>query len=312
MKRKFLALLLLATGLPCLIAATWTTDFEIVKLFNNATDGQLFIGKTGYPMQVATLTAGSGVSITNGAGAITIASSSTYPSDAGDGTITIGRNSGASALATITGTSNQVTVTNGTNSITLSTPQNTHTSATPQFARMGLGAAADATHIIKATTASTTNNSEVVDVTHTGNISGTGYGVKVSVTGTSTTNIAVDATATGATTNYAIQATGTTYLNGSEKHKTCTIADGDATPSVLGCTILTTSANTGATEITDLDDPVVGSIVYLVGGSATNSSTITDGGNFNLSAGWTAALDDVLILYVQADNDYLELGRVNN
>ena len=86
----------------------------------------------------------------------------------------------------------------------------------------------------------------------------------------------------------------------------------DATPDVSGCRILTTSSNTGATAITDLDNPVVGSIVCIVGGSATNSSTIADSGNFALSAAFTAGLDDNICLYVQADNDYIEMSRTDN
>ena len=88
-----------------------------------------------------------------------------------------------------------------------------------------------------------------------------------------------------------------------------TIADGDATPDVSGGDIHITSSNTGATEITDLDNPTVGQIVTLIGGSNTNSSTITDGGNFTLKGNWTAALDSVMILFVNADNDYIELSR---
>lgn len=46
----------------------------------------------------------------------------------------------------IAGTANQITVTDGGAgaNLTLSAPQNIHTGATPQFARLGLGAAADA------------------------------------------------------------------------------------------------------------------------------------------------------------------------
>lgn len=91
-----------------------------------------------------------------------------------------------------------------------------------------------------------------------------------------------------------------------------TIAADDTTPAVSANSVFTTSANTGVTAITDLDSPDVGQLIYLIGGSDTNSSTIADSGNFNLSAAWTASLDDVLILYVQADNDYIEIGRVDN
>lgn len=106
--------------------------------------------------------------------------------------------------------------------------------------------------------------------------------------------------------------TGNLQANGTIRYKTCTIAADDVTPDVAGCQILTTSANTGATAITDLDNPVVGSIVVLVGGSATNSSTIADSGNFALSAAWTASVDETLTLYIQADNDYVELARSTN
>ena len=103
-----------------------------------------------------------------------------------------------------------------------------------------------------------------------------------------------------------------TNMNSQLYYTPKTIAANDATPSVAGGNIFTTSANTGATEITDLDDCTAGQTVTIIGGSDTNSSTIADGGNFNLSGAWTAAADDVLILYVQADNDYLEIGRVDN
>jgi len=91
-----------------------------------------------------------------------------------------------------------------------------------------------------------------------------------------------------------------------------TIAADDTTPDVSGGTVFVTSANTGATAITDLDNVEVGQVVIIIGGSDTNSSTIADSGNFNLSAAFTASQDDVLGLYVQADNDYVELFRSNN
>lgn len=140
----------------------------------------------------------------------------------------------------------------------------------------------------------------------TGTVTSTGLADVLSVT------LGNDETITNAT-NGQIDLNGNVYLVGAVKYKAaCEIAADDATPDVAGCAFMVTSANTGATEITDLDNPVVGSIVYLLGGSATNSSTISDAGSFNLRNTWTADLDDVLILYVQADNDYVEIGRVNN
>jgi len=101
-------------------------------------------------------------------------------------------------------------------------------------------------------------------------------------------------------------------IQGALVQATGTIAADDVTPDVSGGNVFTTSANTGATAITDLDNPTVGQIVRIIGGSNTNSSTIADSGNFNLSAAWTASLDDVLTLFVQADNDYIEISRSNN
>ncbi|MBI2607293.1 MAG: hypothetical protein HYW51_00470, partial [Candidatus Doudnabacteria bacterium] len=81
--------------------------------------------------------------------------------------------------------------------------QNVLTTSTPQFARLGLGAAADATNILTVTSTSTTNLSKGINASHTGAITGTGYGGYFSKTGASTTNIGLYATASGATSNYA-------------------------------------------------------------------------------------------------------------
>jgi hypothetical protein len=95
-------------------------------------------------------------------------------------------------------------------------------------------------------------------------------------------------------------------------HADCVIPDGDTSPSVLGCATLTTSANTSPTAITTFDDEIVGQVFTLCGGSATNSSTLADSGQFNLSGAFTAAVDDCVELKVQALNDFIELSRVNN
>lgn len=91
-----------------------------------------------------------------------------------------------------------------------------------------------------------------------------------------------------------------------------TIAADDTTPDVSGGNVFTTSANTGATAITTFDNATQGQVLILIGGSDTNSSTIADSGNFNLSAAWTASLDDVLVLYVQGASDFIEITRANN
>lgn len=91
-----------------------------------------------------------------------------------------------------------------------------------------------------------------------------------------------------------------------------TMGDGDATPDVSAGRTFVSQSNTAPTEITDLDNPTVGQIVTIVVGNATNPPTITDGGNFALSAGWSPDLDDAITLFVQADNDYIEVSRSAN
>ncbi len=94
---------------------------------------------------------------------------------------------------------------------------------------------------------------------------------------------------------------------------TVTIAADDTTPDVSLGNYFVTSANTGATAITDLDNPTPGQRIVICGGSATNSSTIADSGNFNIAGAFTASLDDCITLCVQADNDYVECAaRTNN
>lgn len=104
----------------------------------------------------------------------------------------------------------------------------------------------------------------------------------------------------------------TIYLNGAQKTKVCTIAADDTTPDVTGCTTLVTSANTVPTAITDLDNPVVGAVYRIVGGSATNSSTIADSGNFSLTGAFTAGVNDIIVLYVVADNNYAQQSVSDN
>lgn len=86
----------------------------------------------------------------------------------------------------------------------------------------------------------------------------------------------------------------------------------DTTPTVLGATHLLIPANTGATAITQLDNAVSGQQVTLVATSATNPSTITDGGNFALSANWTPDVDDTITLFTANGTAWREISRSAN
>ena len=119
------------------------------------TNGQLLIGNgTGYTL--AALAAGSGISITNASGSITLAST---------------------GVLTTTGTANQVLVNGGTASangnVTLSLPQNIHTGATPTFARLTL------------TDGTQTTSTPVLSMTQTWNAGAIAFeGFKINITDT--------------------------------------------------------------------------------------------------------------------------------
>lgn len=101
-------------------------------------------------------------------------------------------------------------------------------------------------------------------------------------------------------------------FNGTQIESDGTIADNDATPDVSGANVWTYNGTATAIVVTDLDNPVVGAIYRIIGNSDTYTISINDGGNFNLSGNWVGGIDDVLTLYVQADNDYIEISRSDN
>jgi hypothetical protein len=91
-----------------------------------------------------------------------------------------------------------------------------------------------------------------------------------------------------------------------------TIADNDATPDMSSAQIWTYNGTSNSVTVTDFDNPVVGIIYTIIGNSDTYTITINDAGNFNLSANWTGGVDDVITIYVQSDNDYIEISRTDN
>jgi hypothetical protein len=101
-------------------------------------------------------------------------------------------------------------------------------------------------------------------------------------------------------------------INGTQVKATGTIADNDATPDVSGAMVWTYNGTANSVTVTDLDNPVVGATYTIIGNSDTFTITINDGGNFNLSGNWVGGADDVLTIYVQADNDYIEISRSDN
>jgi hypothetical protein len=111
--------------------------------------------------------------------------------------------------------------------------------------------------------------------------------------------------------NYIVSYNGTNYkwirLPSDNPLATGTIADNDATPDVTGATTWTYNGTANSVVITDLDNPIVGKTYRIIGNSDTYTITINDGGNFNLEGNWTGGIDDVITIYVQADNDYIQV-----
>jgi hypothetical protein len=81
---------------------------------------------------------------------------------------------------------------------------------------------------------------------------------------------------------------------------------------VAGVNLLYLPANTGATEITQLDGAVSNQMVVLVCTSSTNSSTITDGGNFAKNGNWSPNVDDTLMLVTANGTAWREICRSAN
>jgi hypothetical protein len=140
MRRLITALLLLA--LPSLAAAQTTTAITSgASLPATCIEGRNLFYKTGASEGLYVCSNTDTWTILASGVASGAPSDATYVTLATDGTLTQER--------VLTGTASQITVTDGGAgaAVTLSTPQNIATTSTPQFARVGFGAAADASAV---------------------------------------------------------------------------------------------------------------------------------------------------------------------
>lgn len=153
----------------------------------------------------------------------------------------------------------------------------------------------------------------------TGNIvAGSGHLYAISLAGSNVSVFGNSFTA-GSSGTYAVTDPTKRYIlgnNDSESPKVFTTiktaTDGDTTPTVGGVRTLLIGANTAPTAITQLDDGVAGQTVTIVATNATNPSTITDGGNFALSANWTPDIDDTITLFTVNGTAWREISRSAN
>ena len=88
-------------------------------------------------------------------------------------------------------------------------------------------------------------------------------------------------------------------------------AAGATAPDVvaLGGYTFITVANSGATALTTLTNAVTGKVYTIYGGSATNSTTIANSGNFVLTAAMTLGVAAWITLQKAADGKFYEISR---
>lgn len=126
---------------------------------------------------------------------------------------------GAAAYArrTLTGTANQVTITNGDGTAgnpVFATPQDIHSGATPQFARLGLGAAADASDLLALAQGTITTDKQALEATATWNAAGVTFtALRLSVTDTASAagSLLIDLQV-GAASKFKVDKAGKMYL----------------------------------------------------------------------------------------------------
>jgi len=102
------------------------------------------------------------------------------------------------------------------------------------------------------------------------------------------------------------------FIDGTVINAVVTITDNDATPDVSGGNILIYDGSANSVTITDFDNPRTGATYTLIGNSDTYTVTINDSGNFKLTGNHILGINDVLILYCLADDNYIELSYSDN
>lgn len=263
-------------------------------------NGQLLIGSATGAFTKATITAGTGVTVTNGAGSITLSVTSGTFAPIGEAYVTIGNTAGLTAERALTGTSNQVVVTdNGANStVVLSTPQDIATSSSPTFADLTLTGGD-----LIATTTTTFN---LINATQTTiNFGGAATTLSIgAATGTATFNNTTLA-AKAITASTTLTVTGDTALNGANvttSQTTINVFNGTATTGNLfgAATTLTVGATTGTLTIRN---------TTLSAKAGTFSTTLAVTGNAGFGASATLTTTQVDVIATPVSQGIVRIGK---
>jgi hypothetical protein len=197
-----------------------------------------------------------------------------------NGQLLIGNTTGNTlAKATLTGTTNQVVVTNGTGTITLSLPQDVHTAATPQFARLGLGSAADAAHILLLTGGTVTTDAHLIDSLQTWNAAGvtfTGWKLNITNTASAAASKLVDLQV-GASSRFNININGAILGQVTANSTTAVQYNNAAAAAVLTLDTNAPTANTGIVLALQNSTPTNVFTVNIAGQVPTYSARTTAG-----------------------------------
>jgi hypothetical protein len=96
-------------------------------------------------------------------------------------------------------------------------------------------------------------------------------------------------------------------------------ADATSADMATGNIFMTADGSVGSVDITAItnDTAYAGTfaqqVIFVLGGTAVNPSTVTDGGSFKLAGNWTPnTVGDTLGVLVMGDDDYIEIFRTDS
>lgn len=102
-------------------------------------------------------------------------------------------------------------------------------------------------------------------------------------------------------------------INGNLKSATVTASNEAVSLPAGSCNNIITGTYATPPSAISLDSPSVGSTYRIISGTSADHITIVNSGNWYLTADWTPnSIGDVLEIYIQASNRWVEIGRSDN